>query len=838
MGTSWHNVNGKIWIFVDAEIQVEIIRDTEQLLSCRFTHLGDGQELVLTVVYANDIEKFGGLPVQFAETEDFRQCIDICQLMDLGFTGSMFTWWNGRSDEACIFKRLDRCLGNQALQNCFPNLEVEHLIKQGSDHSPLLVGRALSKWSRDTYGDIFKQIATLEEVMQVHEQEFEQNPTRLNRERLQRVQANLIRFYAIEEKFWRQKAGMQWFQDGDRNKKFFHAHVNGKRRKLQLQRIQDHTEEQNQQLYEMPDEAEVKRAVFGLNGDSAGGPDGFTGRFFQACWEIIAKDLVTMQSGFVKGRSIVENILLAQEIVHDIRIRKKPANIVIKLDMEKAYDRIPKKDFPFTYLGVPIYYGRRRNIHYKEIIEKIQNRLSSWTGKLLSIEGRTKLIKHVLQSMPIHLLSACDPPSAILAQIHRLFGKFFWSNSVGNSSNHWATWTTLCHPQEEGGMGFRSLQDISKALFAKLWWNMRTKQSLWRTFISNKYLKKFHAVIAPSGSSTYVWKKMIKYRDEMEHEIWWKLQQDFECDPTIILVKETAEVGQWDEQFLRRILPEDLADHIVQHINPPNENGQTDKAFWKLDSRGKFTVGSAFQLLRQRKDPSNLYKQMWIKGLPIKISFFIWRFWKFKLPLDDKLKKWGHQFPSRCYCCQHPEVEDTSHVVLHSPTAQAIWKYFCGPVGINIENLQRYSPKIRVTPVTWRTLDIGWIKVNTDGASRGNPGRSSWAFCVRDERGDVIQAQAREIEDLQSTNTEAEALAILQALSSHVMGESQERLNKIGSLKPALTEGLISLLNIFQTYKSIVGNVQENKVCNSSRHDMDKLKQTRSTGRSDYAKEI
>ncbi|XP_060187285.1 uncharacterized protein LOC132616711 [Lycium barbarum] len=81
-----------------------------------------------------------------------------------------------------------------------------------------------------------------------------------------------------------------------------------------------------------------------------------------------------------------------------------------------------------------------------------------------------------------------------------------------------------------------------------------------------------------------------------------------------------------------------------------------------------------------------------------------------------------------------------------------------------VEALQRYSPKIRVTPVTWRTPDIGWIKVNTDGASRGNSGRSSWAFCVRDERGDVIQAQAREIEDLQSTNTEAEALAILQAL--------------------------------------------------------------------------
>ncbi|KAG5576250.1 hypothetical protein H5410_056384 [Solanum commersonii] len=50
-------------------------------------------------------------------------------LTDLGFKRSMYTWWNGRSDAGCIFKRLDRYLGNQALQDLFPNLELEHLIK-------------------------------------------------------------------------------------------------------------------------------------------------------------------------------------------------------------------------------------------------------------------------------------------------------------------------------------------------------------------------------------------------------------------------------------------------------------------------------------------------------------------------------------------------------------------------------------------------------------------------------------------------------------------------------------------------------------------------------------
>lgn len=46
------------------------------------------------------------------------------------------------------------------------------------------------------------------------------------------------------------------------------------------------------------------------------------------------------QSGFVKGRRIFDNILLTQEIVTDLRLRGKPANVVIKLNMAKAYDRV------------------------------------------------------------------------------------------------------------------------------------------------------------------------------------------------------------------------------------------------------------------------------------------------------------------------------------------------------------------------------------------------------------------------------------------------------------------------------------------------------------------
>ena len=46
------------------------------------------------------------------------------------------------------------------------------------------------------------------------------------------------------------------------------------------------------------------------------------------------------QIGFVPGRRIVDNILLAQELVLDLDRRLVDPNLILKLDMEKAYDRV------------------------------------------------------------------------------------------------------------------------------------------------------------------------------------------------------------------------------------------------------------------------------------------------------------------------------------------------------------------------------------------------------------------------------------------------------------------------------------------------------------------
>ena len=45
-------------------------------------------------------------------------------------------------------------------------------------------------------------------------------------------------------------------------------------------------------------EEEVRAAVFAMPSDKAPGPDGFTGKFFKSCWDIIKDDIMLVVNNF------------------------------------------------------------------------------------------------------------------------------------------------------------------------------------------------------------------------------------------------------------------------------------------------------------------------------------------------------------------------------------------------------------------------------------------------------------------------------------------------------------------------------------------------------------
>ncbi|XP_019253806.1 PREDICTED: uncharacterized protein LOC109232489 [Nicotiana attenuata] len=1046
------NVSNKIWAFIDDVFEVTVMYNMVQQLTLRLYHTESHVEMVLTLVYAkcdaierielwdslyamardmevpwlvggdfnviwDEEEKFGGLPVSLNEIDDFRHCVNTCNLFDLGFKGievehlskigSDHSPMQLKCDiEAPIIKKPFRFLNFWVENESFKEVVRENWKANFSaspyilfNHKLKKLKKALALWSKATFSDIFQKIASMEEVVLVHEIEFEANPTKMNRERLQKVQAELIKVLALEEKYRQQKAEEQEIADEAINfykEQFTETAIPSSFDIINCVPNLIDTE-QNAELIKKPTKEEVKVAMFGLNGDSAGGPDGMTGRFYQSCWDIVGDDIFDMVRAFFNGHDLPKcvthtnlvllpkkklvttfsdlrsislsnfsnkehskNILLTQEIVTDMRLRTKAGpNVIMKLDMTKSYDRlswlfltkvlrrmgfserfigmvfgivsnncysilingqahgffkssrgvkqgdpvsptlfilaaeapsrglnalhknlyfcgygmpkwspkinhlayvdnmiifsssdgtslllimevfsayeaasgqlvnrnksvvylhqlsdlemiskveritgINRQEFLIIYLGCPIFYARRKLEYYQPMITKVMDRLQSWKGKLLFVGGSVVLIAHVLQSMPIHLLSVVNPPNYVINRLHKIFAQFFWSSSIGGTSRHWASWNTLCMPVEEGGIGFRSLHDVSKALFSKLWWNYRTKPSLWSSFISQKYCKKMNSVIVPWRKGSHIWRKMLECRDLIEYQIIWQpkmgsslfwfdnwtglgalyflVPQEFGIDEYVHNVYDVIEDGGWDVDRLYELLPEEYA------------------------------------------------------------------VWKAKLPLDDFMRRLGYFMPSKCWCCVQPKEESLQHLFFRSETARVVWYYFLSRAGITVEGLSMHQaitkcwtanvcprlkpimqalpscivwelwkrrngmkygdvvstsrviyqvsitlqalvkvrkPGIKLVPHKWHDLlkmmenytptlkvnkvmcefpSAGWLMVNTDGASRGNPGRSSIGYCVRDEKGDIVWAVGKEIEE--TTNTVAEAKAMVEAL--------------------------------------------------------------------------
>ncbi|KAA3481478.1 Retrovirus-related Pol polyprotein LINE-1 [Gossypium australe] len=128
---------------------------------------------------------------------------------------------------------------------------------------------------------------------------------------------------------------------------------------------------------------EIKKALFNMAPLKAPGSDGFHALFFQSQWDILGTDvcqwvksvfevnpiepelnntlivlipkkgnledfshfrpisLYSEQAGFIAGRNIFDNIIIAQEVIHSMRYnRKRRKWMAVKLDLEKAYDRV------------------------------------------------------------------------------------------------------------------------------------------------------------------------------------------------------------------------------------------------------------------------------------------------------------------------------------------------------------------------------------------------------------------------------------------------------------------------------------------------------------------
>ncbi|OIT30903.1 putative ribonuclease h protein, partial [Nicotiana attenuata] len=326
-----------------------------------------------------------------------------------------------------------------------------------------------------------------------------------------------------------------------------------------------------------------------------------------------------------------------------------------------------------------------------------------WQGKMLYVGGKAIIIKHILQSQAIHLFAAMVPPKTILNQMEKYFSNFFWGQREEKNNYHWSSWEKMCYPTDEGGLGFKRLQDICKAFNAKRWWRIRTEENIWSKFLTAKYCPRSNLVSKiwnPKDSS--IWKSLMDIRPKVEPHILWKINNEdalFWWDnwsnigplanntslpnkPGNIKITHFVQDREWNSRILKEYLPEPQVQAILEVRIGPRDH--KDQPIWSPTIDGRFSCASAWNILRQRKDRVPHMAMIWRKEIPFKISFFMWRLLNKKLPLDDNMGRFNFQNVSRCTCCRFPREETCHHVFASGDKAKRIWNAMSMPLGIRI----------------------------------------------------------------------------------------------------------------------------------------------------------
>ncbi|KAL9672118.1 hypothetical protein QQ045_028366 [Rhodiola kirilowii] len=73
------------------------------------------------------------------QMKNFRDCLDDCELSDIGFKGRPFTYSNRRKGENELNAHLDTVVANDRWRTSYPQAVVKHGFAHSSYHSPVIL---------------------------------------------------------------------------------------------------------------------------------------------------------------------------------------------------------------------------------------------------------------------------------------------------------------------------------------------------------------------------------------------------------------------------------------------------------------------------------------------------------------------------------------------------------------------------------------------------------------------------------------------------------------------------------------------------------------------------
>ncbi|XP_026397148.1 uncharacterized protein LOC113291879 [Papaver somniferum] len=198
---------------------------------------------------------------------------------------------------------------------------------------------------------------------------------------------------------------------------------------------------------------------------------------------LMEKLVAPQQADYIKGRCIQEQVLLASEMVNEMKKKRRgddvfmfcnggkkclqnvqqlldpyqkssgqiidksksklfiDGTIVLRKNLIQDIMQMERSDFPDKYLGVILAAGRVKTSNVWPMVEMLQGKLAAWKGRMMSFQEISVLIK-------------------------------------------------VCTPFEEGGLAIPRLVVINRALLMKMMWKIMHSNEEWAVFFKAKYVDK------------------------------------------------------------------------------------------------------------------------------------------------------------------------------------------------------------------------------------------------------------------------------------------------------------------------------------------------------------
>jgi hypothetical protein len=121
--------------------------------------------------------------------------------------------------------------------------------------------------------------------------------------------------------------------------------------------------------------------------------------------------------------------------------------------------------FPIKYLGLPLTPRRLKKLDFQPLVDKAAGKMSTWNGRNLTQASRVCLVKSVLSSQPVYLMTVIKLPVEVLHDLNKMRRSFLWAGDKALSGGKCkVNWTKTTLPKDLGGLGVLHLGKFARAL--------------------------------------------------------------------------------------------------------------------------------------------------------------------------------------------------------------------------------------------------------------------------------------------------------------------------------------------------------------------------------------